>query len=79
MRKVKSSVVYALKRFSVFDVTGRKCALYLGAVGTRHRLTTVRVTAVRARGEECEKAGGGSGGTEASGITASAVGERRSI
>jgi transposase len=49
----------------------------LGPFG--HRLTAVWAPAVRERREECEEAGGGSGGAETGGCVASAVDQRRSI
>src|SRR5262245_12059439 len=54
-------------------------AHYILGLWTGHRLTTIRAAAVRARGEECEEAGGGSGGAEIGGIVASAVDQRRSL
>ena len=58
---------------------GGERAVYLGAVRTGHGPTTVWAAALRARRKECEEESGGSGGTEAGGVTAPAVGERRGV
>ena len=69
----------AVEVWNRFTVHYRERPLHLGAVRTGHRLTAVWAPAVRARREECEEAGGGSGGAEIGGIVASAVDQRRSI
>ena len=67
------------RRYDGAPAVGGERAVYLGAVRTRHGLTTVWAAALRARREECEEASGGRGGTEAGGVTAPAVGERRGV
>ncbi len=58
---------------------GGERALYLGAIRTRHGFTTVWDAAMRTRREECEEAGGDSGGAEAGGVAPPALGEWRGI
>src|ERR1700694_3296792 len=61
------------------QAAGGERALYFGALRTRHRLTTLRAAAVRARRKEREEASSGSGSAEAGGLAASALGEWRGL
>ena len=67
------------RRYDGAQATGGKRAIYLGAVWTGHRLTTIWVAALRAWWEECEEESGGSGGPEAGRLTTPAVGEWRGV
>jgi transposase len=58
---------------------GGECALYLGTVWTRHRLTTLRAAAVRAWGKEREEASRGSSSAEVGGLAASTLGQWRGL
>ena len=61
------------------QATGRKCAIYLGAVWTRHGLTTVRAAAMPPGRKECQEASGGGGGPKTGGVTAPTVGDGRGV
>jgi transposase len=67
------------RRYDGAQAVGGERAVYLGAIRTGHGLTTIRVAALRAWWEECEEESGGSGGPEAGGVAASAVGEWRGV
>src|SRR5262249_2641451 len=58
---------------------GQQRALRNRAVRTRHRPAKVGPRAREARRKECQEAGGGSGGAEARGALAPAVGDRRGV
>jgi hypothetical protein len=61
------------------QTAGGERALYFGTLRTRPRLTTLRAAALRARRKEREEASGSSGGAEAGGLAASALGEWRGL
>src|SRR5207253_940504 len=65
------------RRYDGAQAAGGKRAVHFGAIRTRHGLTTIWAATVRAWLEACEEKSGGSGGPEASGVAASAVGEWR--
>jgi len=61
------------------QAVGGERTVYLGTVRARHRLTTLRIAVVRARGKKREEESGGSGSAEAGGLAASAMGEWRGL
>ena len=61
------------------QAVGGERTVYLGTVRARHRLTTLRIAVVRARGKKREEESGGSGSAEAGGFAASTLGEWRGL
>src|SRR5262249_9105332 len=61
------------------QATGRKCALYPGAVRTGHGLTTVRAAAMPTGWKECQEKSGGGSGSKVGGVTAPTVGDGRGL